>query len=64
MIYLLSLPFSLVVVGLFMTIRAASCAPEGYEDEAGFHFSSEGAPAVKDRSSELSLGAREALIFR
>lgn len=47
-----------------MTVRAAFCAPEGFEDETGFHLVSGNAP---DRSVSVetgSLGAREALICR
>lgn len=62
MLYLLSLPLSVVCVGLFMIVRAFFVAPEGYEDEAGFHLSAEGAPSP--RAEEISFGAREALICR
>ena len=53
-----------VVSGLVMTIRAAFTAPEGFEDEAGFHFRTPGAPVSSAREEVVSLGAREALICR
>lgn len=64
MFYLLSLLLCLVVAGLFMTVRAAFCAPEGFEDETGFHLISGSAPERSVSVETGSLGAREALICR
>ncbi len=62
MFYLLSFLLCLFVSGLFLTIRAAFIAPEGFEDEGGFHLSSAGAPSISARAVVVSLGSREALI--
>jgi hypothetical protein len=53
------MPWSLVLVALVVIAGAiphyfASCAPEGFEDEHGFHFVS--APARRDRPEALPPG--------
>lgn len=62
MFYFLSFLLCLVVVGLFMTVRAAFYAPEGFEDELGFHLASGSAPERPAQVEAPSLGSREALI--
>jgi hypothetical protein len=63
MIYILCSVVGLVVAGLSMLLHAAHSAPEGFEDEQGFHQFT-GSPAARSAAQNSSILGHKALSYK